>query len=237
MTANQTLNGHQVRSERSTRLLVRAAGELVAEGGYQSMTLATVGERAGYSRSLATARFGSKAKLLEALVDEIVTRWDVETVAPVQRGLTGLDALHVLLTGIKNSYIKNPRSLTILYALIFEAAGPVPELRDRFVDFHRSQRSRIATYIRDGIADGSIVTGIDPDRQAAMIVAQLRGVGYLWKLDPESIDSGAVLATFIEQVYYALATDPSAIAAVEAAEAGSVATYVAAEAGNEPTSS
>src|SRR6478735_211829 len=157
MTANQTLNGHQVRSVKSTRALIHAAGDLVAEGGYQSMTLATVGERAGYSRSLATARFGSKAKLLEALVDEIVHRWDVETVAPVQRGLTGLDALHVMLTSIKNAYAKNPKSLTILYALIFEAAGPVPELRERFVEFHRGMRTRIAEYIRSGLKDGSII--------------------------------------------------------------------------------
>ncbi|WP_084541361.1 TetR/AcrR family transcriptional regulator [Nocardioides alkalitolerans] len=219
MTANPTLNGHQVRSERSTRLLVRAAGELVAEGGYQSMTLATVGERAGYSRSLATARFGSKGKLLEALVDEIVHRWDVETVAPVQRGLTGLDALHVMLTGIKNAYAKNPKSLTILYALIFEAAGPVPELRERFIEFHRGQRTRMAEYIRNGLEDGSIIPGVDPEQQAAVIVAQLRGVGYLWKLDPESIDSEAVLATFIDQTYRALATDPAAVVAAEAAEA------------------
>lgn len=45
--------------------------------------LATVGARAGYSRSLATARFGSKDKLLEALVDRIVTRWNISTVLPL----------------------------------------------------------------------------------------------------------------------------------------------------------
>lgn len=205
MTTNQTLNGHQVRSEKSTRLLLRAAGDLVAEGGYQSMTLATVGERAGYSRSLATARFGSKAKLLEALVDEIVIRWDVETVEPEQRGRTGLDTLRVLLTEIKNSYVKHPRSLSVLYALIFEATGPVPELHERFVAFHRNQRARIATYIRTGLEDGSILPGIDPEHQAAVIVAQLRGVGYLWKLDPDSIDADAVLTAFIDQACSQLA--------------------------------
>ncbi|MEU2003383.1 TetR/AcrR family transcriptional regulator [Rhodococcus sp. NPDC019627] len=205
MEDQPTLNGHQVRSERSTRLLLRAAAELVAEGGYQSMTLATVGERAGYSRSLATARFGSKAKLLEALVEEIVVRWDVEKVEPELHDLTGLDALRVMLTEIKNSYEKSPRSLSTLYALIFEAVGPVPELRDRFVAFHKNQRSRVATYIRSGLEDGSIRAGIDPDQQAAMVVTQLRGVGYLWKLDPDGIDSGAVLTAFIDQVVRNLA--------------------------------
>jgi AcrR family transcriptional regulator len=194
------LNGHKVRSQKSTRLLLRAAGDLVAEGGYQSMTLATVGERAGYSRSLATARFGSKGKLLEALVEEIVVRWDVQTVEPQTQGLTGLEALRVLLNGIKDAYARDPRSLSILYALIFEAVGPVPELHDRFVAFHMNQRKRIATYLRNGVEDGSIRAGVDPELQAALIVAQLRGVGYLWKLDPDTIDAGAVLASFIDQV-------------------------------------
>ena len=207
MDSKQTLNGHQVRSERSTRLLLRAAGELVAEGGYQSMTLATVGDRAGYSRSLATARFGSKAKLLEALVDEIVVRWDVEIVEPGLLGLSGLDALRVMLTAIRNAYEKSPRSLATLYALVFEAVGPVPELRDRFIEFHDGQRSRIANYIRSGVQDGSIRQDVDPQQHAAMIVAQLRGVGYLWKLAPQGIDSGTVLVTFIDQVLLNLASN------------------------------
>ena len=170
------------------------------------MTLATVGERAGYSRSLATARFGSKAKLLEALVDEIVVRWDVETVQPELQGLEGLDALRVLLTAIKNSYEEHPRSLGVLYALIFEAVGPVPELRERFVALNRNLRSRIADYIQRGMKDGSIVGDIDAGEQAAIIVAQLRGVGYLWRLDPDCIDSGAVLSLFIDQVLGHLAS-------------------------------
>src|SRR5688572_33499621 len=98
METEQSLNGHQVRSERSTRLLLHAAGELVAERGYQSMTLATVGERAGYSRTLATARVGSKGRLLEALVDQLLVRWDAVTVAPQLQGVHALRALRVMLT-------------------------------------------------------------------------------------------------------------------------------------------
>ncbi|GAA1787182.1 TetR/AcrR family transcriptional regulator [Pseudarthrobacter sulfonivorans] len=214
-TKEEELNGHQIRSERSTRALIRAAGDLVAEGGYQSMTLATVGERAGYSRSLATARFGSKGKLLEALVDEVVVRWTVEKVDAEATGLNGLAALQVLLRGICDSYERNPRSLTILYALIFEALGPVPDLRERFITFHQVLRSRIAATIRTGVEDGSIDRGIDPDQQAAVIVSTLRGVGYLWQLDKESIDPAAVLRLSIDQWVRTLATDPAALQEVK----------------------
>jgi AcrR family transcriptional regulator len=211
----ESLNGHQIRSIKSTRALIRAAGDLVAEGGYQTMTLASVGERAGYSRSLATARFGSKAKLLEALVDEIVVRWNLEKLEPEVSGLRGLENLRVFLSEIRESYKKNPRSLTILYALVFEALGPAPDLRDRFITFHRILRLRIASTIRNGIEDGSIRPGIDPEQQADLIAAQLRGVGYLWQLDPESIDPASVLTLFIDQWMHTLASDQAALDRVE----------------------
>src|SRR6478609_7000183 len=117
-------NGHQARSERSTRRLLGAAGDLVAEGGYQSMTLAGVGLRAGYSRSLATARFGSKSRLLEALFEEIVAGWNGERERPPQETTTGLKALREMLIHIADSFDSDPRSVTILYALLFEAVGP-----------------------------------------------------------------------------------------------------------------
>ncbi|KJL42348.1 HTH-type transcriptional regulator BetI [Microbacterium trichothecenolyticum] len=204
----ETLNGHEVRSQRSTRALTRAAGELIAENGYQAMTLAMVGERAGYSRSLATARFGSKAKLLEALVDEIAVRWSLEKIEPEAEALPGIQGLHTLLTGIQDSYRKTPHSLLVLYALLFEALGPVPELRERFVTFHRRMRAGIAATIRRGILDGSIRSDVDADEQATAIVAQLRGVAYLWKLDPETTDPARTLSLFLDQCMSHLAVNP-----------------------------
>lgn len=205
MDVKQAPNGHQVRSDRSTRLLLSAAGELISEGGYQAMTLAMVGQRAGYSRSLATARFGSKGKLLEALVEELVARWQVETAETDPPGLNGLDALRVLLTDIKDTHQRHPESLGVLYALIFEAVGPIPELRERFIALNRGFRARLKKYIERGIEDGSIVANVDPEQQAAAIAAQVRGVGYLWKVDPDRINSGAVLELCFDQVLTHLA--------------------------------
>ena len=62
----------QARSEVSTGKLLDAAAELISEGGYERMTLAAIGKRAGYSHGLVTARFGSKEGLLWALVDRMV---------------------------------------------------------------------------------------------------------------------------------------------------------------------
>ena len=56
------------RTALSDRLLTEAAIELLVKHGLHGTTLQGVGERAGYSRGLATHRFGSKAGVHIALV-------------------------------------------------------------------------------------------------------------------------------------------------------------------------
>lgn len=201
----RTLNGHETRSRLSTRLLLHAAGDLVVEGGYANATLAAVGERAGYSRSLATARFGSKDRMIEALVDHIVTRWSVARVLPRTEGQAGLGMLVILLEAIRDQYARDPRSLRVLNALMFEALGPNEELKTRFAEFNRDLRESIAATIRRGVCDGSITADVDPDAEAQTIVALLRGVGYQWRLDPEEFDPVPPLDRMIEYVRTRLA--------------------------------
>ena len=54
----------------SDKAMLDAAIELILEHGTDKTTLAAIGEKAGYSRGLATYRFGSKA----GLYDEVTRR-------------------------------------------------------------------------------------------------------------------------------------------------------------------
>src|SRR2546421_53515 len=61
-TARRT---QQQRRDQAETALLNAAAELAVEHGVRSLTLARVGERAGYSRGIVTHHFGSKQALLE----------------------------------------------------------------------------------------------------------------------------------------------------------------------------
>ena len=52
-----------------------AAVGLLVERGIAGTTLASIGERAGYSRGLVTHRFGSKAGLLAHVHDSVAAEW------------------------------------------------------------------------------------------------------------------------------------------------------------------
>jgi AcrR family transcriptional regulator len=187
-------NRQRARSERSTRALLDAAGEVIADVGYENMTLAAVGERAGYSRGLVTARFGSKEKLLQALVERMTTRWTHRNVLPRTAGRTGLEGVVVLLDAIRAQAERDPRALRVLYALMFEALGPNTDLRAHFMEFHRSMRSDITRLVRRGVRDGSIRAGTDPSAESVLIVGGLRGVAYQWALDAGAFDPVGALA-------------------------------------------
>ena len=61
----------EVRRTEAEQRLVAAAAEMVGEVGPSRVTLANVGERAGYSRGLATHHFGSKGALMQRLVETV----------------------------------------------------------------------------------------------------------------------------------------------------------------------
>ncbi len=176
------------RTRRSTNALLDAASDLIVEGGFASMTFAAIGERAGFSRGLVSARFGSKEGLVEALIDRIVGTWSHRNVIPFTEGRSGFDGVTVMIDAIRRQAQSDPRGLRVLYALMFEALGPDEELRNRFAKFHDEMRSDFANLIAKGARDGSISNALSPANEAALLVAGLRGIGYQWLLDPEHFD-------------------------------------------------
>lgn len=160
----------------------------MVEGGYPAVTLAAVGERAGYSRGLVTVRFGSKEKLLEALIDRITTGWSHRNVLSRTDGKVGRERVFIILDTIRVQAERDPKALRVLWALMFEAVRPVPELRERFVELHQFMRKDFTGLVRLGIRDGSVSPAVTPKREAELIVASLRGIAYQWALEPGEFD-------------------------------------------------
>lgn len=180
-------NKQQERTERSTNALLQAASELIVEGGFDSLTFAAIGERAGYSRGLVTARFGNKDGLIEALIERIVTTWSHKNVLPQTKGQPGMQRVVRLLGAIRAQAERDPAGLRVLYALMFEAGGD-QDLRERFARFHESMRNDFENAVRTGKRDGTVGSAVNARREGVFIVAALRGIAYQWQLDPDGFD-------------------------------------------------
>jgi AcrR family transcriptional regulator len=168
----------------STRRLLEAAAKLIAERGYEKTTLLAIGREAGYSAGLVTQRFGSKDGMLHALVQRMTTEWGASQIAPRTASGDGLDAVAVMLEGIRDSATGNPDMVRALYVLMFEAIR-IPVLHDDMVKLHRNQRAHLANAIENAQKHGEARTEVDGQQVANLMVAALRGISYQWLLDPE----------------------------------------------------
>ena len=186
----------QDRSRVSTRKLVQAAAELVAERGYERTTLAAIGKRAGYSPGLVTLHFGSKEGLLWAVIDTMTVQyWKRSDLRTSVGSAVGLDYVHQLCEILRASAQRDPVSQRAMFALTFEGVKSGSVFHERIQALQRGQRRTIERRLQRGIEAGAVHPEIDVRETAAVIMSGLRGAAFHWLLDPE-FDYDATVAAF-----------------------------------------
>lgn len=186
LTTDKPVPRRRTQAERraeSDKNLLLAAAELIAEEGFAAATFEKVGARAGYSRGLASQRFGSKDGLIEALIDYLHDRSDELAVGKHLETLSGLEAL---LASV-DTFLASFESETALRAYSIAMAGTVAtlsRLRAAFVASHMKAKQRFMAHIERGKADGSIAADLDAEAAALMIGSLVLGLSTQWLIDP-----------------------------------------------------
>jgi AcrR family transcriptional regulator len=171
----------------SDKAMLDAAVDLILERGTDKTTLQAIGERAGYSRGLATYRFGSKAGLFDAVCKTISRRW-LEYLKQGVGDKTGVDAMCAALDAFLKFVSDAPRDARVLQILYCGAASPLSEYRQTSVNIHQRQQDDVVRWVRAGIEQGTIRADADPKSIAAHYIAYIGGMTYLWVINPGSID-------------------------------------------------
>jgi AcrR family transcriptional regulator len=121
---------------------------------------------------------------------------------------TGVAAVRHIFEEIRDDALRSPSDVRGFYALMFEGVKPVPELRDRLRDLNRAFRRMLADLIATGVRDGTVAP-VDPVAAANLITATLRGVAFLWMLDPEDVDFAAELDSAAAHLTRLLTAQPA----------------------------
>ncbi|MET7773230.1 helix-turn-helix domain-containing protein [Nocardia sp. NPDC005366] len=173
------------RVEISNRRLVRAAFELIAEKGWEATTAAEIGRRAGYSRAMVHARYGSKDAVLETFFRDDY----VERLAPDPRpDATGLERAVAHFDRVAQLHGEDPDFLRGMFIAAFEAVKTTSGLRPRVRSYLRHGTGGVEAGLRDGIRDGSVRADIDIERAAADIATAIFAVAYRWTVFPDEFD-------------------------------------------------
>lgn len=194
----------QERRERTESALVTAAAELVVESGLRSLTLARVGERAGYSRGIVNHHFGSKQMLIEALAHATQSTF-VPGLGEFAPGLERLLAAVERYIGA----VGNVNVINRAFLLLWAEAVTAPELTEQFRDRDEGFRGNLRVDVSAGIAEGSIRADVDPGDVAIAMVGQLRGIAFQYLLDPDAIDTERLRHVVADHWRRALSTAPS----------------------------
>jgi AcrR family transcriptional regulator len=177
------------RSSLSTRMLLQATADLIAERGYEGTTLIEIGKRAGYSHGLVTRRFGTKAMLVRSLIERLSSQFGheaglVETIGDA----TGIDAIEKVLIGIRRSATTSQDALRGFYALLFESLKPTVGLLDYIRQLHADFLSDVSERVAAGHRTGRLGDDVDASALAELMINAMRGLAYRWMLDPERVD-------------------------------------------------
>jgi len=186
--------------------MVNATIELLNTVGMAGATLIAIGERAGYSRGLATHHFGSKAGLFRKVMKHITAVWTEELESNL-RGKDGLKALQAALDAHRDHMLHFPRHARAMYILWSASFDPKSEFKPNVIEFHRLQRANAAAWVKAGQASGEIRADVDAVGFSEQFYASLLGINYQWLINPK-IDLKASIETLKHNIVSLLETQP-----------------------------
>jgi AcrR family transcriptional regulator len=168
-----------IRSALSDRRLTEAAIELLVQSGVQGTTLQAVGERAGYSRALATHRYGSKAGLFGQVLKVATADW-LERMHKAVGKRTGAEALCAATDATYQFIRERPNEVRAMYLLWFHSIDPGAVYRSNLANAHRAQRRDVAAWVKAGQEKGEVDRSVKRHRLAEQYTATMAGIAYQW---------------------------------------------------------
>ncbi len=188
----------QERREQTERKVVAAATALIAERGSRGLTLAKVGEAAGYSRGIVTHHFGNRENLLRAVMREAQT-FDV----PGPRENAGAWLTDTVRAYLQNITARRPAARAFLQ-MWGEAISADPVLMPLYAKQDARFRLLLADKVREGMSDGSVRADADPEAMAVFLVGLLRGIALQLIAAPQLEQVSAIIEEATQATRHAL---------------------------------
>ncbi len=175
------------RTEESSQRMLEAGIRLLIDHGPQKTTLKEVGELAGYSRGLASYRFGSKEGLFREILSVGRRQWAAELTRVVGEK-QGLQALLAATEAFRNFLLNAPDQYRAMLILWYESIGQSSAVTAKLREQHAAQRRDVKSWVEQGIASGDIDPDVDAELFAATFCSVVYGTAYQWQVNPAALD-------------------------------------------------
>lgn len=196
------------RRDESGRLLVEATLKVVAEQGVSAATFDEIGRAAGYSRGLATQRFGSKRGLTEAVIAYLHQRREAVLEADHVDRLSSFAAVRHYIDTHLRDLERGDEGGRAYFMLLAASVADASSMRELFEASHDRVRVWLRALLQRGQSKGEIRRDVDADLAALMIGSLMLGLSIQRLVDPRT-DVQKIGAVAIETLRRALLADPS----------------------------
>jgi AcrR family transcriptional regulator len=169
----------------SSRRLLTATAELIAQQGFANTTVAQIGKRGGYSHSMVHARYGSKDALIEALFRE---QWQARLLPDLDEGLTGMQRILGQIDQLIDT-IRDERDLfRAVIVLAFEMPAHADTLKPWYQRWLQQYSARMVESFVIGERDGTIRTGLNHRQEAERFLTYGMGLCFMWSMNWDGYD-------------------------------------------------
>jgi AcrR family transcriptional regulator len=132
-------------NERNRALVLEAARRIFLARGYHAATLDEIADQAGFSRGVVQSRFGNKADLFLALLEEQIAERAAQN-ARLAEGLSGAEGMRVLREhGARRNRAELDWGLLVIEFRVHAARDP--DLSRRYAALHARTRQALAEVI------------------------------------------------------------------------------------------
>jgi AcrR family transcriptional regulator len=177
-------------NERNRGLVLAAARRVFLARGYHAATLDEIADEAGFSRGVVQSRFGNKADLFLALLEERIDERAAQN-AQLAEGLTGAEGMRV----VREHAARRNRAELDWGLLLIEFrvhAARDPELNARYAAAHARTRQGLARVITALYQRAGQLPPLPPDQMAQLVLTVEAGIRLEQAADPEgAADSAA----------------------------------------------
>lgn len=167
----------------SEQALLKAATDVTANAGVASVTFESVGKIGGFSRGLASVRFGSKSKLIEAVLRNLDKHREEVVAARGFDDLPGLDAV-LQYVDLSLREVADQKEARAYFMLLASSVAEVSELRAVFAATHTEGSKRIGSWIARGQAEGTIRPDLAADETGLIVGCLVLGLSMQSLVDP-----------------------------------------------------
>lgn len=173
------------RTDISDKKMFDTAVALINQHGPAATSLSDVGVLAGYSRGLASNRFGCKDNLFNFVVLRVGEIW-LEQLKNATGNQTGFAAIEKAVDQHYQFCVDAPAHLRAFYTLWFESVNAKSELSGTIQKIHQRRFQDVVNWVLNDL-ESSEAHKRDAELIASQFSASVIGIVYYWLANPENI--------------------------------------------------